>query len=322
MRIATFNVENLDDEFDEVPLEARLPILRPTLERLDADLVLLQEVNAQRGDDGERRLAALDQLIEGTRYEDYHRAVSTTESDEIRMERNLVTLSRYRIDSAVSVRADLVRPGSYTVLTGDERRERDILIDRPLLHCQHVLEDGSTLHTINLHLKSKRPNRIAGAQAPDEPWKWVSVAGWAEGYFLSSMQRVTQALELRLLVDQIFDADDDAQIVVGGDFNSDLWDVPMEAVRGRPENLSNPDLAGRAMLPVELSVAESARWSLIYQGRREMIDHLLVSRSMIGSYRSSEVHNETVHDESIAFAFDSTYLESDHAAVVAEFNRS
>lgn len=320
MRIATFNVENLDDEFGDVPLSARLPVLRPTLERLRADIVMLQEVNAQRDVSGVRSLSALDELVAGTRYEDYERSVSTTEGGRIRIERNLVTLSRYPITEATSVRADLVRPGNYTILTGDERRERPIQIDRPLLHSRHRLDDGSTLHSINLHLKSKRPVSIPGAQDPEASFRWLSVAGWAEGFFLSSMQRVTQALELRLLVDQIFDAEPDAQIVVAGDFNSDLLDVPMEAVRGRTENLSNPDLVGRTMLPVELSVAESGRWSLIFQGRREMIDHILISRALLSTYRSTEVHNEGVHDESIAFAFDSTYLESDHAAVVAEFD--
>jgi exonuclease III len=48
MRMATFNIENLD-----LPVEARLPVLRPALERLEADIVCLQEVNGQRGP-GER----------------------------------------------------------------------------------------------------------------------------------------------------------------------------------------------------------------------------------------------------------------------------
>jgi hypothetical protein len=44
-----------------------------------------------------------------------------------------------------------------------------------------------------------------------------------------------------------------------------------------------------------------------------------MSRSLLGHYRNSEVHNELLHDESIAFATDVKYPESDHAPVVAEF---
>jgi exonuclease III len=50
-----------------------------------------------------------------------------------------------------------------------------------------------------------------------------------------------------------------------------------------------------------------------------MLDHLLVCRNMLAYYKGSEVHNELLHDESIAFATDIKFPESDHAPVVAEF---
>jgi exonuclease III len=50
-----------------------------------------------------------------------------------------------------------------------------------------------------------------------------------------------------------------------------------------------------------------------------MIDHLLVSRTLLAYYRGSEIHNELLHDESIAFATEEKYPESDHAPVIAEF---
>ncbi|MEM9748885.1 MAG: endonuclease, partial [Actinomycetota bacterium] len=34
-----------------------------------------------------------------------------------------------------------------------------------------------------------------------------------------------------------------------------------------------------------------------------------------------EIHNEILHDESLAFAGDAKFPESDHAPVVAEFER-
>ena len=44
LRIATFNLENLDDSAGAaVPIEARLRVLRPQLARLEADVLCLQE---------------------------------------------------------------------------------------------------------------------------------------------------------------------------------------------------------------------------------------------------------------------------------------
>jgi hypothetical protein len=50
-----------------------------------------------------------------------------------------------------------------------------------------------------------------------------------------------------------------------------------------------------------------------------MFDHVLVSRPLLTHYRGTEVQNELLHDESVAFATDTLYPEPDHAAVVAAF---
>jgi exonuclease III len=50
-----------------------------------------------------------------------------------------------------------------------------------------------------------------------------------------------------------------------------------------------------------------------------MLDHLLVSRRLLGWFKHTEIHNEVLHDESAAFATDKKYPESDHAPVVSEF---
>ena len=64
LRIATFNLENLDDRPDlDPPLSERIALLRPQLLRLSADILCLQEVNGQHPEDGgPRRLLALDRL--------------------------------------------------------------------------------------------------------------------------------------------------------------------------------------------------------------------------------------------------------------------
>jgi hypothetical protein len=48
-------------------------------------------------------------------------------------------------------------------------------------------------------------------------------------------------------------------------------------------------------------------------------DHRFWSAGL-AHYRGSEIHNELLHDESVAFAVDRKYPESDHAPVVATFD--
>jgi predicted extracellular nuclease len=173
------------------------------------------------------------------------------------------------------------------------------------------------LHVINVHLKSKLPTPIDGQK--EDRYTWKTASGWAEGYFVSSMKRVGQALEVRMLIDSIFDSEEEARILVCGDFNADLEEVPLKAIRGQVEEHGNGKLAGRVMIPCENSIPDSSSYSLFYQGAGEMIDHILTSRSLPSSYRGAEVHNELLHDESVAYATDRLYPESDHAPVLARF---
>jgi exonuclease III len=78
-------------------------------------------------------------------------------------------------------------------------------------------------------------------------------------------------------------------------------------------------LAKRVMVPCERTIPEPARFSLLHHGKGAMLDHILVSRSLLEFYRHTEIHNELLHDESFAFATDILYPESDHAPVIAEF---
>ena len=69
MRVATFNLENLDDEAGQDPsLATRVAIMSPQLDRIAADIKCVQEVHSQASLQG-RTLAALDTLLAGTSYE-------------------------------------------------------------------------------------------------------------------------------------------------------------------------------------------------------------------------------------------------------------
>ncbi|MHC1754044.1 MAG: endonuclease/exonuclease/phosphatase family protein [Methanosarcina sp.] len=323
LRIATFNLENLDNKPGQKPtLEERIKVMRPQLQRINADILCLQEVNGQEEAGNPRRLLALDAFLKDTQYASFNKVSTMDEGgSQVYRERNLVIISRYEILEHQQYKhrfapAPLYRTVTEVTSGGGEQAAKEITWERPILHARIKIGER-ILNVINLHLKSKLPTDIQGQKLDNFTWKTSS--GWAEGFFLSSMKRVGQALETRMLIDKLFDEAENAWIVVCGDFNADFDDVPVEAIRGRVENTGNGELAKRIMLPCEMSIPESARFSLYHQGKGNMLDHLLVCRNMLAYYKGSEVHNELLHDESIAFATDIKFPESDHAPVIAEF---
>lgn len=321
LRIATFNLENLDDKPGAKPtLNERIVVMRPQLLRLNADVLCLQEVNGQETPGEPRRLLALQKLLEGTPYADYHVASTLlVDGSQVYDERNLVILSRFEIVARDQHKHRFAPPPQYRKVTADppETAANDLTWERPLLYAGVRLPDGRILHVVNVHLKSKRPSRIEGQHLT--PYAFRTASGWAEGFFISAMKRVGQALEARIFIDTLFDAEEQALIVLCGDLNADFDETPVEALRGDVENTGNHELAGRVMVPCEYTVPEPSRFSLYHVGKPRMLDHVLASRPLLAYYRGAEIHNEILHDESIAFATDVKFPESDHAPVVAEF---
>jgi endonuclease/exonuclease/phosphatase family metal-dependent hydrolase len=311
---------NLDHRKGRRPsLEERIPVLRPQMVRLDADILCLQEICGQHSH-GRMRLDALNMLLDSTPYEGYRRVSTIDEATgEVFENHNLVILSRYDILEHHQYMHDYAPSPRYQKVTAqpEEHEASEISWERPILHVKVRLPNNMVLDVINLHLKSRRPTNIQGHKISDRTWKTAS--GWAEGVFISSMKRVGQALETRILIDRLFDKDPSALIAVCGDFNEEFDEVALEAIRGDVENTGNMDLAMRVMVPTERNIPEPARYSLLHNGKGKMLDHILVSRTLLAYFKGSEVHNELLHDESIVFAPKIFYPESDHAPVIAKF---
>ena len=151
-------------------------------------------------------------------------------------------------------------------------------------------------------------------------YRCSSPSAWAEGSFVSAMKRLGQALQARLLIDRLFDErGNDAAIAICGDFNAEADEVTMRAICGPVEETGNPLHAPRVMVPCENNVPPSARYTLLHLGRGAMLDHVIVSRSLLRWFDHAEIHNEALPDESGAFRDDRRFPESDHAPVVADF---
>lgn len=324
-RIATFNLENLDEDPANEPgrpsFAERAAVLRPALERLRADILCLQEVHGQDRPDRPRDLLALQSLLDGTRYA-RHQIISTRLSDgsEVYKSRNLVTLipEDFQLLEATQINGEFVpNPFYQRTVAGDEVPKR-LNWERPLLWTRIASPDGVEMHILNAHFKSKLATPAGDLM--EDRYTWKSAAGWAEGFFVSSMKRVGAALEARAVIDFIFEADPQALILLAGDLNAKSDEVPVMALRGRVEDTGNGALGYRVMMPLENNVPESSRYTLFHHGRPEMIDHILASRGFVQAFSHAEIHNEILPDESVAFAGDQKHPESDHAPVVAVFH--
>jgi len=343
LRIATFNLENFDDSPPVRPeiqptFAERIALMRPQLIRLDADILCFQEVHGQGNDGQHFTLRALEAFLADTPYNGFNSAstgpfVSSELPEDINLPidtippagqhplvnnfRNLVLLTRFNILEGRQIKYTFVTPPFYKPVTAQNPQTGPIRLERPLLYVRVSLSPTQHLHIIVVHLKSKIPVDIPGQKITDYVWRTPS--GRAEGSFISSMMRLSQALEVRRIVDNLFDQDENALIAVCGDFNSDQSEVPLEAIRGDIEDTENPQLTKRVLVPCEKSIPESSRYSLFHHGKGNMLDHIMVSRSLLAYYRGAEIHNELLHDKSAAHLTDKMLPESDHAPVIAHF---
>jgi len=325
LRIATFNLENLDDEAnDGVAFSDRLDVLRPQLMRLRADVLCLQEVNGRRlKKTAQRSLPALDKLLESTPYADFHRGSTHRPGQAGAADKhNLVILSRWPILRLSQHGNDKLTAPLHGYLTAEPPADRpeEITWDRPILRCEIALPDGRRLHLINLHLRAPLAAPVPGQKTG--PFQWKSVGGWAEGFYVANLKRAGQALETRLHIEDIFDAEDSPLVAVCGDFNAEAREMPLRLIRGDLEDTGNGELAGRILIPLERTLPETQRFSVLHHGHRLMLDHIMVSRALLAHYRHVEVHNEALGDELVAYATVSRSPESYHAPVVAEFQTS
>lgn len=311
VRLATFNVEGLDEDED---FDVRLKVLRPQLVRLEADILCLQEVNTQKAALGEERvLRALRRLLEGTAYAPFHTIATTGKEGRLRDIHNLVILSRFPFLETRQYWHDLVPEPRCPVPLG----EISAAWDRPILYVALDAGFGKPLHIINVHFRAPLAVAIPGQKA--KPFAWKSTASWAQGFYLAAVKRAGQALETRLLVDGIFDRDNEALIAVCGDFNAESDADPVRIVAASEEETGSGALTGRHLVPLEEGLSEGDRYSVLHAGRKIMLDHILASRALLAGFEGLRIHNEGLEDEVIGYTLVERSAVSFHAPLVAEF---
>jgi endonuclease/exonuclease/phosphatase family metal-dependent hydrolase len=321
MRIATFNLENFGNgRKDSAPFEERAAVLRPQLDRLKADVLCLQEVNARKHGSG-RRPVELERLLEGTSYAHYALTISPGATGDGPADvHNLVVLSQLPIVEEHSIRHSLVEPLRFLSHSADPPvlNPTALTWDRPLQHLVLALPSGRHLHVCNVHFRAPLAVPIRGQKSGPHAWK--SVSGWAEGFFAAAVKRAGQALELRLLLERIFDLEPDALVAVCGDFNAQDHDTAVRLACAGEDDTGSGHLAGRVLTPVERSLPGDRRFTVLHHGAPEMLDHILASRALFGHLVGFEIHNEMLEDELVAYHRIDHPPESLHAPIIAIFD--
>jgi endonuclease/exonuclease/phosphatase family metal-dependent hydrolase len=317
-RIATFNLENFGSEGRETAASSqRLPRLREQMVRLAADILCLQEVNAERGSGGRPRdFSALDALLRDTSYATFNRTASVrpgaTEPADIH---NLVILSRWTISASRQVFHEFVPPLTWSppVIAMDKPNPVVVQWERPLLHARVELPLGCSLDIVNVHLRAPRAAFIAGAKSGR---KWATSAAWAEGLFLAALKRDGQALELRLLVEELFDGRADPGLAICGDFNAEPHDIAMRIVQIGRDDVQEVVPPGRDLVAVETRAPLRNQYSVIHDGRLLLPDHILVSRSLEACCSMVAIDNAGLVDEVYP---GQPIVGSLHAPILADF---
>lgn len=306
-RLATFNIENLDwSAAHEEDFQRRLRVLRPVLQELHADILCLQEIDAQRPTaHAPRRFIALERLLAGGPLAAFHCATTTRPGSDAPADvHNLAVLSRWPILERRQIHHDIVPSWRWTPPRekGVEQQPVEIVFDRPLLYAGVALPSGETLHVINLHLRAPRPALMPGHAATRR--------AFAEGYFLAAQKREGQALEARLLVEDLFDRDPNARIAVCGDFNAAAYDAPTRILEGDPHE------DARLLRALDARIPARRRYSVIHAGEPALIDHILASRALTRDCVDAAIMNQGLQDEVFA---PEPIIGSLHAPMVATF---
>ncbi|MDF1552742.1 MAG: endonuclease/exonuclease/phosphatase family protein [Deferrisomatales bacterium] len=306
IRLATFNLENLGIRDGEDSPEARtrlsghLSALRRVLRDLDADAVAFQECLQPE---------LLDPLLDGLGYP--HRVVSSPGGSPLRVG----VCSRQPLGPAQEVAR--ATDTSVADPTSGFCLQISGAFSRPVLKVPWQLP-GLEIVLFVVHGKSKIPTPTPARPDPGAG-PWPSLGEVSLGRLLTEVKRLAQAVELRRAVDAVLAADPETAVAVLGDFNDVLESEAVRCVLGDAGAVYSPHLESGGLYPCELELPAARRFTQVYRGRREMIDHLLVSRRLRQMLAGVEIHNAGLRDSGATAPGEGQFVGSDHAPLLAVF---
>lgn len=284
MRIATFNVMNLNEKDCT---EKRLQQLIDYIHNLNADIIMLQEVGS---------VDMLERLADDYNY------IHVGETDVRGI--GCAIISKVEIDFE-SIQFDLNLSGYITEAgLGDLSRHKG----RSLV--QGVVQyNNKKLLIIGSHLKSGMP--MTPRDSDGNALERDSHARTGLGKVRAGIQRLAQAYFIRTYLDNIFVEDQNAQVIVCGDFNDSQNSLTHTIMMGQKKFFEGPGTmysADRLIDYCEFTQIKSS-------GEKKFIDSILYSESLSSSVDHAEVYNDHLKIKDLA-EYDN--LVSDHGALLVE----
>ncbi|GGI21473.1 endonuclease/exonuclease/phosphatase family protein [Oxalicibacterium faecigallinarum] len=274
LRFATFNVCNLalpgvkyyDDQPPYSPdeYETKIRWIAQQLDRLDADVIGLQEIFSQ--------VAIKDVLARTRLYRDAHHVGVDPDPAAEKLTPSVALISRLPIAEGAGVIGKLPHQLAIT-LPGVPHPVTDFT--RPILHAEIIVSPSLSIDTYVCHLKSKLPDyRNDGSRSLPDP------AGLA--MLRSLIRRGTDALGLRYLLAEQTHATH-RPIVVMGDFNDVADAISTQMVMGlekypqEDQEFVNDRLFESYRIQSRRDPLRDVGYTHIHEGNFETIDHILVS---------------------------------------------
>jgi endonuclease/exonuclease/phosphatase family metal-dependent hydrolase len=218
-------------------------------------------------------------------------------------------------------------PQLSAVQAADDPHKTVTAMGRGILAAQLQPSTGLTVTIAVCHLKSKLlsyPSTTGKTRFnPRDEGERARYAAYA------LYRRTAEAVTVRATVDQLLQGDgDQISLILVGDLNDEPQAATTQILYGPPGSqigttgYQRPDRGDTARLwNLAPLIPEKERFSRIYQGQPELIDHILVSRTVVGHV--SEVH--TITDRRLPSIGDDPNTrrdaqESDHAPVFAHLD--
>jgi len=322
-RVMTWNVQNLfevgapDGPDTQAEFAAKVASLAAVIDGTEPDVVCLQEI----GTDG--ALAALQNAL-GHRMQ--HRALGASDDRGIRV----AFLSTRVLQDLVDIRP--FPAGLLPVQVGDDPDGPDgpptmNQMGRGALQCT-VRANDRDVRVISCHLKSKLltfPGGRFNARDEDERARFSAYALY---------RRTAEATTLRAhLTAELAGTGRDEAVILAGDMNDEMTAATTLILNGPPgseigtQGFQQPDNGdGDRMWNLAPLIPESERFSRVYRGRPELIDHIFASRFLVEESNLESVSTVMAAGlaalPSIDDNPDARRCEpgSDHAAVIARFD--
>ena len=319
-RVMRWNVENLFDVGDEdgpdtqAELKAKIESLRSVIDEQKPHVLGLQEIGSE---------AALGRLQAALKTPMPYRAVAAPDERGIRV----AFLSRRVLHDPIQIRP--FPGGLLPVQVGDDPPGPDgprtmNLMGRAALQVT-VRANGRDVHLVNTHLKSKLLTFPGGFSPADEDQR-ARFAAYA------LYRRASEATTLRTHLDALLAGQGQTRpVILLGDMNDEPDAATTLILNGPPGSeigsvgFDQPDQGdGDRMWNTAQLIEETKRFSRLYRGRMELIDHIFVSHFLVTGTRTVEVTTVTAPQGMPSIEDDPNARigkpGSDHAALVATFD--